>query len=94
MTEKTADKALFIYLSVNLKSVIRNEVDNDIIIVTRIKSDLVSSRRKSCGAYYVEGIISVEGSRLDSYDVIDRANALPIVVAELSAADGGLEIEA
>jgi len=43
MTEETTDKSLLIYLAVNLKAIIGNKVNNDIIVVSGIKCDFITS---------------------------------------------------
>ena len=93
MTEKSANEALLVGLTVNGKLILGDKVENDIIIVTGVESDLIGSRGKRNRLYNIEGVVSVEGRCFDSNDAGDLSESLPIIICEVSAANRGLEIE-
>ena len=92
MAEKAADDAALDGLSIHLKGEWRNKIEDDVVVVAGVESDVAS--RVGDAAEHVERLIAVERSDFDSDDIFDFRETAPEGVRKNAAADSGLQVEA
>ena len=73
------------------ETVLRQQIDQDAVVVAGVKSD-ITSRFSHC-PNYIDGLISIERSHFDGYDILDIDKFAPECVREDSAAHARLQIE-
>src|SRR5689334_14663394 len=88
MAKQTADNPSFIFS----KTIRRDEIEHDVVIVASVKGDVIASRLDD-GADNVNGLIAIEWRNLDGDDVCDFGKAPPKGEGQGASTDGGLKIK-
>src|SRR5690606_28779233 len=93
LPEQPADKARLRPVPVVGEPGASDEVEDDVIVVSRIKGDLAAAARIGERPEDVQRLVSVEGSRLHRDDVLDVEKPAPKIVVERPPADRSLQVE-
>src|SRR5690348_12966314 len=69
------------------------QVIQNVVIVSGVKSDVLGAARLDKGAYHVERLITIKRCYLDCHYVVNLEKAAPELEGQRSSSDRGLQVE-
>src|ERR1700722_8086114 len=69
------------------------QIDQNIIVIAGIQSDLLSAATFGIGAYYFESLVAIEWRHFDGHHVFDFTEFAPEGVGKNTAANAGLQVK-
>ncbi|MNJ55790.1 hypothetical protein D3C77_513080 [compost metagenome] len=93
MTQQTADNALLDLHAINLKPVSRQQISNNIIVISRIQSDFLTTARFTNRSDDIQRLITVERSHLDRFYPGNFSKLAPKLIAQPLPAHSRLQIK-
>jgi hypothetical protein len=93
LAQETTNKAPLNLSVSSLESERSKEIQNDVIIISGIKSDILAPRFRH-GAKDVERLIAIKRRDLDRHDIVNFNELAPERIGEYPPARGRLQIEA
>jgi len=92
MAEEATDNAAFDLLAVHGKSVRREEVHHDVVVIAGVERNVAAGFGD--GADDIQSLVAIERSDFDGGDIFDFGEFAPEIVREDAATDGWLKIKA
>src|SRR4051812_45842764 len=92
MPEQATDNAFFDRSAADRKSVGRQEIEDDIIIVTGIERNVIAARF-SHGPHDIQRLITIEWRNLDRHNLVNLGKSTPKTERQNAPAHRRLQIE-
>ena len=89
MTQQAADDASAVATEIEL----RQQIDQDVVVVAGIESDIVFAAGIEHGTDHVDGLIAIERSHFDGHDIFNLDKFAPEAIGKNLAAGEWLQIE-
>src|SRR4051812_17935275 len=92
MAEQTSHDPALHEFPILAEAIRGHEVEDDVVVVARIKSDVVAAGFNH-GPHDINGLISIERRHLDGHDIFNFGKLPPKRKWQNASADGWLQIE-